>query len=171
MRKVLAVVLLDIFVFLVIFLPLHRDYRRVVLGQERLMEEKASLEKDYEGLRQKEKALLEQRAALEEFRKKNLFIGDAGVVVAREIIRKAFSRAGVSFQGLTFSNPSESVSGYYKIGISIPPVTTSYTRLRKLIYSLENSPKMIVIKSITIKRIGGGKVRALINMEAYFHEG
>ena len=171
MRKLLVVLLLDVFVFLVIFLPLHRDYKRVVLGQKKMEEEKVSLEKKLEELRKKEKALIQQMSTLEDFRRKNLFIGDSGVVVAREIIRKAFSRAGVSFQGLTFSNPSESISGYYKIGISIPPVFATYSRLRRLIYELETSPKMIVIKSITMKRIGGGKIRALINLEAYFHEG
>ncbi len=171
MRRLLAVLFLDIFVFLLIFLPLHRDYKKVVLGQKRMEEERVSLEKKLEDLRKKEKTLIQQMSSLEEFRRKNLFIGDSGVVAAREIIRKAFSRAGISFQGLTFSNPSEPISGYYKIGISIPPVIATYGRLRRLIYELETSPKMIVIKSITMKRIGGGKIRALINLEAYFHEG
>ncbi len=170
-RKILALALVDLFLFVALFLPMHRDYKRVVLGRQKMQNEKLTLERELQRLKERKNALLKEGKRLEEFRKNNLFIGDSGVVVVREIIRKAFSRAGVNFQGLTFSNPSEAIAGYYKIGISLPPVLTSYPKLRLLIYYLENTKKMLVIKSVSVKRKGGGKVAATINLEAFFHEG
>ncbi len=170
-RKVIALGLVDLLLLLVLFLPMHRDYKRIVLGREKMRSEKIALERKLQELQKEKNSLLKEGKKLEEFRRTSLFLGDSGVVEVREIIRKAFSRAGVNFQGLTFSNPTEAVAGYYKIGISLPPVLTSYPKLRLLIYHLENTPKMLVIKSVTAKRKGGGKVAGSINLEAFFHEG
>ncbi|GEM_PF-2416630 len=170
-RKILVLALVDLLLLVALFLPMHRDYRRVVLGRQRMQSEKITLERELQRLRERKNALLKEGKKLEEFRKKNLFLGDSGIVVVREIIRKAFSRAGVNFQGLSFSNPSEAISGYYKIGISLPTVLTTYPRLRLLLYYLESTNKMLIIKSVSVKRKGGGKVGANINLEAFFHEG
>lgn len=169
-KKLIALAIFDLFLFIVIFLPALRRYRKITSGTEELLQKKQELTRKLDFSVKEEKKIKMEILKLKELKTKGLFHGDQGLVELRGIINEAISKAGVSFSGLNFSRPSSSSGKVYKIQISIPKIVTTYSRLRRLIFNLENSKKLIVIKNISISRERGGKISATINLEAYFNE-
>ncbi len=169
-KKLTALIVVDLFLFIVVFFPALRKYRRVTDGTEELLREKQKLLQKLEYYEREEKNLKTELMKLKQVKNTRLFHGDQGLVDLRGIINEALAKAGVSFSGLNFSRPSYSSGTIYQIQISIPGINTTYLRLRRLIYYLENSKKMIVIKNISISRGKGGRISATMNLEAYFNE-
>lgn len=171
MRKRLTVLaILDLLLFILIFLPSLRKYRKITSGTEELLQKKQELTRKLDFSDKEEKKIKVEKMKLKQLKTKGLFHGDQGLVELRGIINEALSKAEVSFSGLNFSRPSSSWGTVYQIQISIPKIITNYSKLRRLIYYLENSKKLIIIKNITISRDKSGKISATMNLEAYFNE-
>jgi len=169
-KKLIMLAILDLFLFIVVFLPALRKYRKITNGTEELLQKKQELTRKLDFSIKEEKKIKMEILKLKQLKTKSLFHGDKGLVELRGTINEALSKAGVSFSGLNFSRPSSSSGTVYQIQISIPRIITTYSRLRRLIFYLENSKKLIIIKNISVSRDRGGKVSATMNLEAYFNE-
>ena len=169
-KKLTILLIIDVLLLVVLFLPAITKHRRVSSSMRKLLEKKALLEPRLKNMK-KEEAIFEVEAKkLQRFSATNLFHGDQGFVEVRSILNQALSRSGISFTGLNFSRPSSSVGRIYIIQISIPKVITTYQKLRKFIFYIENSEKLLIIKNVSIQREKGGKISATMNLEAYFNE-
>jgi len=169
-KRLTILIVVDILLLVFIFLPSYRKYRRMVTGIKDMETKEESLSKEIKDINKSEKKLKLEFVKLKGFKSSSLFQGDSGRVFLRSKINDAFSRAGVPFPGMNFSQPSSTAGSVYKVNISLSGIRTQYLKLRRLIYYLENSKNLIIIKNISISREKGGSISANINLEAYFSE-
>ncbi len=169
-KRLTVLIIVDILLLVFIFIPSYRKYKGMIAGIKEMETKKESLSKEIEDINRSEKKLKLEFVKLKEFKSSSLFQGDSGRVFLRSKINDAFSRAGIPFPGMNFSQPSSTAGSVYKVKISLPRIRTHYLKLRRLIYYLENSKKLIIIKNISISREKGGSISANINLEAYFSE-
>ncbi len=144
------------------------SYRAVQKSCSREVERVSSLESTVKGLQEKSYSYEKVRKELELFKRRGLFSRSRGLVEVRNFIISAHRKAGLNFSGLFFETPEKVVGKIYSVKVSFE-VVGPYPALRKLIYLLENSERLLLLRSFTLRRVDGFSAKVKFIMEAYLY--
>ncbi len=128
----------------------------------------SSLESKVRGLQDKISGYEKLRKDLELFKRKRLFSRSRGLVEVRNFIISAHRKAGLVFSGLFFETPEKVVGKIYSVKVSFE-VMGSYQALRRLIYLLENSDRLLILRNFSLRRTDPYRAKVKFIMEAYLH--
>ncbi len=168
-NRLYALALLNVIIFFFLLFPLLRRHaafiRRYKEEKQKLTVEKRKLDE----LKKEKDFLLREKRKLENFLNSKMLKGDMGLVELRSFIINAHSRSGISFGGVSFSDPEKVVKSLFKVKTSFE-VEAPYFSLRRFIYYLESSEKLIVLRSLSMRRTSPNRAKMRVIMEAYFYE-
>lgn len=160
----------SILAFLLLYLPMRSDYRRLEASIEQLRRENVDRRAELARLREIESQLDASRRERLRFLAARMIPREEGFAAILPDLERLAQLAGIRRNQVLYNLDSEPQFGVYRMEINIP-VQGSYGAVTEFIRELEEAETLFILESIRLNRAQDGNLDLSLTMTTFFSYG